>query len=479
MTATTNNKTQNLSPEFQSGIKMALTNDPFAELTEMTNESRQDWLRAISPTNLRYLSAIRGFVPADQVNGFTYAMLGCKSGALLVALAAANPEGQFFGFGASEDELAQGSAQAVACGIDNVKFVAASPEDLAAALPGQFDFVVTNLVSASELDATRIIAAAAAMLKDTGLCYTAYNVTPSTSKTTNDFLLSYQAGSTNTDQAQDAARKHGLSYLGSAKLRNNYLELSAPAETHDSLLAQQGAAVYENLKDVAMNVSVRHDVFSKGNLGAGTEAARLGGFTFGLPTPTGAVETQFSYFGRKVDLSTPLYTRLLTALADMPHSIGDLVAEPAFTGIAQEEIVAAVQLLCAAGIAEPTRDFGEMLQGDFNNLHFVGDYNRRLRDETVSEQGALLASPTLGRALLGSAPMVMTLQALDAGGLQGAEEILDGMLLNAPDSVKAQIPADLADKETRRNTAYRLLEQACKDWLLFCCVNGILKPSTH
>ena len=75
--------------------------------------------------------------------------------------------------------------------------------------------------------------------------------------------------------------------------------------------------------------------------------------------------------------------------------------------------------------------------------------------------------------------MVMTLQALDAGGLGGAEAILDQMLQDADPAVQAQIPADLSEADSRRNTAFRLLEQACRDWLLFCCVAGILEPKSH
>src|SRR6218665_3344360 len=64
----------------------------------MSIKETQDFIRGFNPVNLRYLSAIRGFVPADHSEGYIYGMIGCGNGELLTALAAANPEGVFFGF---------------------------------------------------------------------------------------------------------------------------------------------------------------------------------------------------------------------------------------------------------------------------------------------------------------------------------------------------------------------------------------------
>ncbi len=51
-----------------------------------------------SPAPLSYMAALRGIKPRAAGSSFSYAVVNCTTPNLLMALAASNPEGQFYGF---------------------------------------------------------------------------------------------------------------------------------------------------------------------------------------------------------------------------------------------------------------------------------------------------------------------------------------------------------------------------------------------
>lgn len=446
----------------------------------MNAEDKQDFLRACNPANLRYLSAIRGNLPSDHSEGFTYAMIGCGNGDLLTALAAANPEGVFFGFDGDTAALETAAANAAACRVENVKFAPADAATLLEAsktgtLTPAFNYVIANLTDSTQ-DLTATLQAAEALLTPGGLCYVAYNSGITSAIAPESFIVSYKAGATPTDTALAATK---LTHLGSAKIRNNYIELSVPTAQHDALLAYDGKPGYESVKAAAQGAAVRHDVWTKPGLTqSDSEITRLQSFMFGATSPTTHIDPTFHYFGKKIDLATPLFTRLLTCLGDMPHSIGDMATMTEFAGVSQAELASGVQMLVAIGLVEPVRGAHTMAQGNYNHPMLATSYNQRLRGQSLEAGGTLLAAPTMGRPMLATTPMAMTLQALDQGGLAGAEPVLEKALAEAPSSVRSLFPAGSLDtSEARLNTAFHLLEDSANDWLLFCCVQGILQPA--
>lgn len=510
---------------------MVTAKDGANTMQTMSPTERLDYLRALSPTGLRYVSAIRGYAPSF-VENYTYCMLSCGDGEVLTALAASNPEGVFFGFDADAAQVQAATARAAALGVRNVNYGHADALALAKAIADgtiekpAFDFVVLNLVGQELVpqEISSMMQLAQNTLLPGGILYMAYDIyqprTPEaplaalatqpnagqlladlpkigssffaanktslvelesalqTASPANFFAKYQQSGlKSNTDEAMTTAAAAGLHYLGSAKVKGNYLEFSAPATAHEPLLKYNGQPLYETLKDFATNATVRHDAWVKEGL-TRTEnmVARFGNFTFAVTSPTSYIDPQYRYFDRQLDFSTPLFTRLIGALSEVPLSIGDLLSHAELKGAAPEEVLSGVMMLVATGIAEPTRTqiFGEV---DAGTVKLAGTYNQRLRTELVYGH-TFLAAPGLGRPVFGSPVITLCLKALDEAGIAGAETVLDGLLQQAPASIKTEIPADLTDAVARRNTAYQLLEQVCREWLGFCIIYGIMeKPA--
>lgn len=498
-------------------------------MSTMSPTERLDYLRALSPTGLRYVSAIRGYVP-NFVEGYTYCMLSCGDGEVLLALAASNPEGTFFGFDADAALVQSAMDRATKLGVTNVNFGHADALALAKAIKtGEvptpaFDFVVLNLINQElvQEEIATMMQLASTTLVEGGILYMAYDIyqlrTPEAplaalagqtnatqlladlpklgasyfennktslvelesalkSASPANFLSKFtQTGmKSNTEEAMTASQSAGLVYIGGAKVKSNYLEFSAPATAHEPLLKYNGQPLYESLKDFATNATVRHDAWIKQGLTASENmAARFGSFTFAVTSPTSYIDPQYKYFDKKIDFSTPLFTRLINALAEVPLTIGDLLQHADLKGATPEDVLSGVMMLVATGIAEPTRS--QIFVGaDAANLHLAGTYNQRLRTETVTGS-AYLAAPGLGRPVYGSPVIVLCLKAMDEAGIAGAEEVMDKMLQNASPTIRAEIPADLTDAVARRNTAFNLLDQVCQEWLTFCIIYGIMEP---
>ncbi len=74
------------------------------------------------------------------------------------------------------------------------------------------------------------------------------------------------------------------------------------------------------------------------------------------------VPTEIDAHGKTVPLSSPLYKQLVEIMTMMPASIGDFMSHPDGQNYLPQEIVDAVQILVACGIARPMR-------GGWHNEH--------------------------------------------------------------------------------------------------------------
>jgi hypothetical protein len=120
-------------------------------------------------------------------------------------------------------------------------------------------------------------------------------------------------------------------------MKQNYLEFSVPGEMHAGLMQHHDKPYYEVLKDMAMGARLRHDVWRRTNSSAtATEVNRFGAFTFAVTSPTSYIDPQYRYFDKKIDFSTPLFTRLISSLSGYPMSMGDLMVHEDLKGAAPE-----------------------------------------------------------------------------------------------------------------------------------------------
>jgi hypothetical protein len=109
----------------------------------------------------------------------------------------------------------------------------------------------------------------------------------------------------------------------------------------------------------------------------------------------------------------------------MPISIGDFLAHPDGKGFAPIDIIGALQILVACGIALPMR--GLYHTGNFTSVaqpRFAGNFNRVLGQTELSSDEIWLASPTLGSGVSVSVCEGLVMQALDRAGLANSVSVL-------------------------------------------------------
>jgi SAM-dependent methyltransferase len=136
------------------------------------------------PAHLDAICLLKGIEPpVDTAGAFTYCELGCGVGETALAIAAANPESQVWGFDFNPAHIARGRALAQSGGVANIRLEEASFEELAkgefSGLP-QYDYItmhgVWSWISPENRD--HIIRFIDGHLKPGGLVYVTYNALP-------------------------------------------------------------------------------------------------------------------------------------------------------------------------------------------------------------------------------------------------------------------------------------------------------------
>ncbi len=94
-----------------------------------------------APIHMSCAAAMGGFSPPKSSGAYGYCELGCSSGATLNPLAAANPQAQFFGVDFNTEHIRKARSTAKTASLDNVTYLEASFEDLAAHDLPTFDFI--------------------------------------------------------------------------------------------------------------------------------------------------------------------------------------------------------------------------------------------------------------------------------------------------------------------------------------------------
>jgi SAM-dependent methyltransferase len=134
----------------------------------------------LSPHAQNFSLLYRGFAPPDISEGFTYCELGCGHGFSTALLAAANPQGAFWGIDFNPAHIASAEGLKRAAGVENVTFLDQSfVEALKGDLP-QFDFIALHGVWSwvSSDNRRAILDFFHARLKPGGVVYISYNALP-------------------------------------------------------------------------------------------------------------------------------------------------------------------------------------------------------------------------------------------------------------------------------------------------------------
>lgn len=138
------------------------------------------FFRELAPSWLTWVAGLHGFRVRPPGEPFTYIELGCGNGLSTNTLAAAYPEGTFFGCDFNPNHVANATETAERAGTKNLTFLEKSFADLEAAGLPDFDFVTLHGVFSwiSAENRKQIIQFVRNKLKPGGICYVSYNALP-------------------------------------------------------------------------------------------------------------------------------------------------------------------------------------------------------------------------------------------------------------------------------------------------------------
>jgi hypothetical protein len=463
-----------------------------------------------SPVSLRYIAALRGNMSKRAGVAFTYAEIACRHPEKLICLAASNPEGRFYGLVADEATRRASEQEANKRGTFNAVFlVGTAVETLArlangSSLPPMLDYLCCD-ASETPLPAaeqTALFDLAQKRMNPGGLFTLSYRAYAREDGALR-FLVRELAPEMDDDQKQEflteikrlggsylakhadvaaklnsaiakgapqsffslydgepatsatfdmivAMASRGLAYAGDATLTSNYVELAVPVEAQSLIVNCRNNPLYEPIKDFALDRLVRSDIWVKAPATASTNPAELfGGFAYGLIVPREEVPASYAAQGKAIDLSAPLYIKLLDLMSIMPAGVGDVLSHPAGKGENPEKILEALQILVACGIASPMR--GQLSAPFINSAaqpRLVGNFNRYLDKTDLTDKDIYLSSQVMGCGVALSAREAFVMQALNRAGLSESVSALMPELRRI-----AHTPASLSVIEAEEPTA--------------------------
>ena len=483
---------------------------------------------SFAPVSLSYMAALRGIKPRHPGEAFTYAAVNCRSAELLIGLAASNPEGQFYGLIGDTEACANAVKKAAERQTGNVAFLNVKTANLvsgAASLP-QLDYLVcdesqqvlTNIERAALFDL------AAAKVKASGLFnynYRAYadetsalrflvrEFSPEMSveqasdflieikklghlymqshpdvaakldqaiakNVPDDFFINFDDGEARsaTFDTVVAMRTRGLAYAGAGHVEANYVELSIPAEAQDIVIQCRDNPLCESIKDFASQKAFRSDIWVKQPATTSAAPAELfGSFAYGITLPKDKVPSSVEVFGKTVDLSSTVYSKLVELMTIQPVTVGDCLQHPDSKDLSPTDIVGAIQILVALGIARPMRGAHEA--GNISSMaqpRFSGSFNRYIDRVSVANETFAMASRVMGDVIDVSPRDVLVMQALNRGGLaNSASALLSELQKLAKDPAVSARVSDLAEPtpESAHQMINDVVNQSFVQWYAY------------
>lgn len=142
------------------------------------------YYREQAPAHMTLACLLGGAAPPDLDGDFTYCDLGCGAGQTAALLAAANPQGRFYGVDFHPAHIARAQSFVKVAKLDNIQFVEAGFAELADANCGpalpMFDVVALHGVYAwiSRENRAALVRLLARIVKPGGMVYVSYNSLP-------------------------------------------------------------------------------------------------------------------------------------------------------------------------------------------------------------------------------------------------------------------------------------------------------------
>ena len=489
---------------------------------------------SFAPVSLSYIAALRGIKAAHPGEAFTYALVNCGNPELLIGLAASNPEGQFFGIVSDTELCNKGTAEAAERQVSNITFLNMSTNNLvkgAASLPA-LDYLACDESgkALTHIERAALFDLASKCLKPSGLLSYRYKAfddpmdalrfivrefAPEMSvEQANDFLIEIkklghlylqsrpdlvaklneaiakqipdeffmmfddgEARSATFDTLV-GMRARGMVFAGAGEIAANYVELSVPKEAQAIIVECRDNPLYQPLKDFASLTSVRSDIWCKPPANMSANPAELfGSFAYGIPMPEDKVPTSVEVFGKTVELSSPLYKKLIGLMTMQPLGIGDFMQHPDGADFTASQIIEALQILVALNIARPMR--GAREAADVSNLaqpRFCGDFNRYIDKLQVATDQMAMASRVLGDVMSISPRDALVMQALNRAGLANSvSALLPELERLAKDPASSAQLMDLA--EPTAESAYNMINDTVSRSIVQWYAYGLLEAA--
>ena len=343
-----------------------------------------------NPANLNYVAAAAGYAPRPLRPGFRYLELGCGKGVTANVMAAASPQGEFWGVDVSAEHIAGARRQAEDSGLANITFVDRAFADLPGGDLPEFDFVTLHGVYAWVPDQVRrdIRATLAAKLKPGGIAYVMYSAKPGRAaveplrrllvdlvdRHQGDLPARVEAGlqyltrlrdneaqyfvqnpaaaealtdATNSgvqvavheflseswephyfvDVARDMAES-GLVFAGQAATARNDLDLMLTEDLKSLVQELDDPLHVEQAKDFALNTGMRVDVYVKaqGPVPEAERAALFDGLIFGTTKSKKSIEREVQFPPGRLALSGKPYDEILASCAVVAHDMSEIRA---------------------------------------------------------------------------------------------------------------------------------------------------------
>ena len=480
-----------------------------------------------SPVRLEYVAALRGIKPRGKV--FTYARLAPFDLDALMGLAASNPEGKFYGLLQEPEKVPVATATAEARHVRNLTFFAGSPLQWMEKLP-PLDYIVADSAEKTLTAAERATLFAVVEQKlilggvfahryrayaspEEGLRFLVREFAPEmTMVQAREFLdeikalgtlffakhpetaetldkaiaenlpdLFFDPFLTGNPSASGALEEmegllpRGFAYVGDTAVGVNYLDLAAPQKAQDVLASCRDHLLFEPIKDFALQRGERQDVWCRLPIEQTNDTATLfGGFTYGITTAKDQIPSAIKGYGRIVDLTQPLYTKLIDLMTTLPMSIGDFLGHPSGKDSDPSEVLEAIQTLVALGLAQPMRGhYTGRVEAQIAHPKWASGYNSHLNDHPITSNRVLLASPIVGNVISLSAREALVIQALHRAGMEASVDVLLTELLRIATnpSLAAQI-MDVA--EPTPEMAHNMIQDVVTRSLLRWYAYGVL-----
>jgi SAM-dependent methyltransferase len=370
----------------------------------------------MTPAHLEFVAMNQG-VCAPDASRFRYFELGAGLGLVSLLMAATNPNAEVWANDFNPNHVVEARALAAEAGLENLRVLEDSFEELLERDLPEFDFIGLHGVYTwvSIENRRRIVEFIRRRLKVGGLVYLSYNcpagfgpveplrrlmnsaavamggsaerrlqqgfelinrlgsvdarylglkqILPRLEQVQkknvgfliNDYLTRDWQLFLHTDVAKDLAEAK-LGFVGSARLLDDLLPITFSAEQIELVRQIPDRGVQENVKDFIAARTLRTDVYAKGARRFSSNRERFDAFLgsrIALTQPRSSCGFTAKVQEREITLLEHVHGPVLDALAKAPSTLAELVELPLLAQLGRDAVVNALLTLLAVGYAAP------------------------------------------------------------------------------------------------------------------------------